>query len=38
VIENMEKDGMKGKKLDKRQIKDMYGQIAPQIERVYDGL
>ncbi len=38
VIENMEKDGMKGKKLDKRLIKDMYGQIAPQIERVYDGL
>jgi hypothetical protein len=37
-MENLEKEGLTGKKLDKKRIKDMYGQIAPQIEHVYDGL
>jgi len=37
-IENMEKEGLTGEKPDIKRIKDMYGQIAPQIEHVYDGL
>ncbi len=37
-MDSLEKDGLTGKKLDKKRIKDMYGQIAPQIERVYDEL
>jgi hypothetical protein len=34
----LEKEGLTGKKLDKKQIKDMYGKITSRIEHVYEGL
>lgn len=38
LIETLEKEGLTGKKLDKKRIKELYREISPMIEEVYDRL